>query len=120
MDSWRAPEGVRSGHAGDQGDDLGMDGRATSDRAGRELGPGLAEATPLPPQDGVGGHDDEGLSPPGPGSAQPDPEDAIGRAKLGSRRRSLVHGELLTQSEVLDCELAMAAEEEREKPEHVE
>ncbi len=49
MDSWGAPEGVRGGHAGDQSFDLGMDGRATSGRAARELGPVLAEAAPLPP-----------------------------------------------------------------------
>jgi len=33
--------------------------------------------------------------------------------------RSLIDGELLTQGEVLERELAMAAEEEREEPEQV-
>jgi len=84
MDSWGAPEGVRGGHAGDQSLDLGMDGRATSGRAARELAPVLAEAAPLPAQDGVGGDDHEGLPPPGPDSSQPDPEEAIRRAQLGS------------------------------------
>src|SRR3989441_8779724 len=66
MDSWGAPEGVRGGHAGDQSLDLGMDGRATSGRAARELAPVLAEAAPLPPQDGGGGNDHEQLPPPRP------------------------------------------------------
>jgi hypothetical protein len=33
--------------------------------------------------------------------------------------RSLIDGELLAQGEVLEGELAMSAEQEREKPEHV-
>jgi len=36
--------------------------------------------------------------------------------KLGSGRRSLVHGELLAQGEVLQGKLAVAAEEEGEEP----
>ena len=118
MDSWGAPEGVRGGHAGDQSLDLGMDGRATSGRAARELAPVLAEAAPLPPQDGVGGNDHEGLPPPGPDSSQPDPEEAIRHAKLGSGRRSFVHSQLLPQGKVFDSELAVAAEEEREESKH--
>src|SRR2546427_10272755 len=38
------------------------------------LVPVLAETAPLPPQDGVGSHDHQGLFPPGPDSGQPDPE----------------------------------------------
>src|SRR5881396_2435784 len=72
-----------------------LDGRATSGRAARELAPVLAEAAPLPPQDGVGGNDHERLPPPGPDSSQPDPEEAIRRAQLGSGRRSFVHSQLL-------------------------
>ncbi len=97
-----------------------MDGRATSGRAARELAPVLAEAAPLPPQDGVGGDDHQGLPPPGPDSSQPDPEEAIRRAQLGSGRRSFVHRQLLPQGKVLDRELAVAAEEEREDSKHVE
>jgi hypothetical protein len=49
MDARGASEAVRGGHAGDQGPDLGVDGRPTSGCAARELSPVLAEATPLPP-----------------------------------------------------------------------
>ena len=45
---------------------------------------------------------------------------AISPAKLGSAHRSLVHGQLLVQGEVLEGELAMATEEEREEPKQVE
>ena len=75
----------------------------------------LAEAAPLPPQDGVGADDDEGLPPPNPDSGQPDPEEAIQRAKLAPGRRSLIHGELVAQGEVLEGELAVAAVEEGEE-----
>jgi hypothetical protein len=77
MDARGAPEGVRGGHTSDQSLDLGGDGWAPSVPATRALRPVRAEATPLPVQDGVRGHDHEGLSPPGPDSGQPDPEEAI-------------------------------------------
>ena len=120
MDSRGAPERVRGGQACNEGLDLGGDGRATPDRPGGEPGPVRAEAAPLPSQDGVGSHDHEGLSPPGPGPGLPDPEKTIRRAKPGPGRRPLVHGELLTQGKVLDRELAVAAAEEREQTEQVE
>ena len=47
--------------------------------------------------------------------AKPDPKEAVRRAKPGPGRRPLVHGELLTQGEVLDRKLAVAAAEEREQ-----
>src|SRR5437016_13649384 len=53
MDSRGAPEWIRRDHSADQGFDLGADGRATAGGPGGELGPVLAEATSLPPQDGV-------------------------------------------------------------------
>jgi hypothetical protein len=80
----------------------------------------LTEAAALPPQDGGGRHDDKSLPPAGPDFGQPDPQEAIRRAQSGPRRRSFVHGELLTQGEVLDCEPAVTAAEEREQPKQVE
>jgi CRP-like cAMP-binding protein len=96
-----------------------MRGRPPVERP-ESLGPILAEATPLPPQDGVGGNDDEGLPPPGPDPGQPDPEKAVRWTKLRPGRRSLVDGELVAQSQVLDGELALTAEQEGEEPEQVE
>jgi hypothetical protein len=120
MDSWSAPEWVGTRHSGDQRLELGIDGRATSDGPSRELGPVLAKATTLPPQDGVGRHDDESLSPADPDSGQADPQQAISRAQLRPGHRSLVHGKLLAEGEVLEGELTMAAEEEGEDPKQVE
>ena len=74
----------------------------------------------LPPEDSLGGHDHEGLPPPGPDSGQPDPEQAIRPAQPGPRDPSLVHGELVAQGEVLQNQLAVAAAEEREESEQVD
>jgi hypothetical protein len=120
MDPRGAPEGVRGGHTGNESPDLGVDGRATSSRAARELGPVLAKATPLPPQDGVRGHDHEGLPPPGPHPGQSEPEKSVRRTKLGPSGRSLVDRELLAQSQVLEGELAVAADEEGQESKQVE
>jgi hypothetical protein len=55
-----------------------------------------------------------------PDPGQPDPEETIGCAEFRSGHRSLVHGELLAQDEVLQGELAMTAAEEREESKQVE
>jgi len=120
MDSRSAPEWIRRDHSADQGFDLDVDRRATAGGPGGELGPVLAEATPLPPQDGVGSHHHEGLPPAGPDSGQPDPEQPIRCAEFRPGHRSLVDGELLAQGEVLQDELAVAAPEEGEETEQVE
>ena len=116
-----APErGIRRGHAPDQSPDLGGDGRATSGRAAREMRPVRAKAKPLPPQDSVRSHDYEGLLPSGPDAGQPDPEEAITSAERWPGHRSFVHGELLTQGQILEGQLAVAAQEEGEKPKQME
>ena len=74
----------------------------------------------LPSQHGVGRHDDESLPPAGPDSGQPDPQQAILRAQPRPGRHSLVDGELLAQGQVLEGELTVAADEEREEPKQVE
>ena len=120
MDAWRTPQRIRGGHTPDQSLELRVDGRATSGRTARESGPVLTKASPLPPQDGVGSDDHEGLLPPGPDSGQPDPEEAITSAERRSRHLSFVYGELLTQGQILEGQVAVAATEEGEKPKQVE
>jgi hypothetical protein len=66
----RAPQGIRRRHARDQGTVFGVHGRPTTGGLRGQLGPILAEAAPLPPEDGVGGHDQQGLPPPGPALAR--------------------------------------------------
>jgi hypothetical protein len=48
------------------------------------------------------------------------PEQAVSRAELWAGHRSFVDGELLAQGQVLESELMVAADEEREEPERVE
>jgi hypothetical protein len=119
VNSGSTPQGIGSGHTSDQSFDRG-DGRAARRRAPGELGPVLAEAPPLPPQNGVGSNDHERLPPPGPNLGQPDPEEAIRRAKLGPGQPPLVYGKLLSKSEVFKGELLMAAAEEGEETQQVE
>jgi len=120
MDSGGTPERIGRGHSSDEGLDLGVGGRAAPGGPAGELGPVLAEAAPLPTQDGVGGNDHEGPPPPGPDPGQPDPEEAIRAAQPRPGRRSRVHGELVVQGEVLQGEMAVAAAEEREESKQVE
>src|SRR5437870_12262503 len=82
VNSRGAPQRIGRSHPCHESLDLSIDGWAASDGPSGELGPVLAEAAPLPPQNGVGGHDHEGLPPPGPDSSQPDPEESVGPAHL--------------------------------------
>lgn len=119
MDSRSAPERVCGGHRPDECGDLGADEWAAAGPT-RKAGPVLAEASPLPSQDGIRGHDDQSLTPAGPESGQGGPEQTVGRAKLRAGRQALVDSELLAQGEVLEGKLAMPAEEEGEEPKQVE
>jgi hypothetical protein len=111
VDSGSAPEGIRCGHTCDQGLELGVDRRAALGGPAGAPDPVRAEPAPVPPQDGVGGDDHEGLPPPGPDSGQPDPEEPIRGAEFRPGHHSPVYGELLAQGEVLQGELAVAAED---------
>ena len=83
----------------------------------RTAGPVLADASPLPSEDGIRRDDDQRRLPAGPDSGQANPDQTVGRAELGARRESLVDGELLAQGQVLEGELAVAADEKGEEPE---
>jgi len=119
MNTRGAPEAIRRRHFPDQSRDLGIDARTTSSRPTRELGPVFAEAAALPAQDGIGRDDDQHAPPASPDSGQAGPEQAVGRAEPRAGRCALVDGELLAQGQVLEGELAMAAEEDGEEPEQV-
>jgi hypothetical protein len=119
MDSGRAPQRIGGGHLSDEGDELGVDRRAAHGGLAGELGPVLAKTAALPTQDRLGSHEHEGSPPPGPDLGQPNPEEAVRDAQSGPGNRSLVHGELLTQGEVFEGKLAMAAAEDWEDPDQV-
>jgi hypothetical protein len=118
VDARGAPQGIRGSHLPDQDGDLGVEGRAPRSWTAGEPGPVLAEAAALPAQDGR--DSDQRLLPAGPDPGQAGPEQAVGRAELRAGRRSLIDGELLAQGQVLESELMVAADEEREEPERVE
>ena len=119
MDARGAPERIRCDHSTNQALDLGIEGRATSGWAAGEPSPVLAEAVALPAQDSVGRDDDQSLSPSGPDSGQPDPQQAIRRPELRAAYRSLVNGELLAQGEILERDVSVAADKEGKEPEQV-
>jgi hypothetical protein len=48
MDSGRTPKRIGGGHLADEGDDLGVDWRATHGGLAGELGPVLTKTAPLP------------------------------------------------------------------------
>jgi hypothetical protein len=96
MDAGGAPQRIGGGHFADEGDDVGVDRRATHGGPAGELGPVLAETAALPTQDSVGSHEHEGPPPPGPDLGQPNPDQAIRRAQPGPADRSLVNGDLVT------------------------
>jgi len=66
-----------------------------------------------------GGHGDEGMPPPGPDLGERGPEETSGSVQGRSRRGALVDGGLLAEGQVFEGELAMAAEEKGEQPQHV-
>jgi len=74
VDSGGTPQGIRHDHLCDKGLDLRVDWRAAHGGPAGEPCPILAEAVPLPPQNGVRGNDDEGLPPPGPDPGEPNPD----------------------------------------------
>jgi hypothetical protein len=117
VDARRTPQGIRRGHRPDEGGDLGADGWAAASGPARTAGPVLAEASPLPSEDGIRRDDDQRLLSAGPDSGQANPEQTVGRAELGARRESLVDGELLARGQVLEGELAVTADEKGEQPE---
>src|SRR5439155_20957223 len=88
MDSRRAPERIRRGHLCDKGLDLRVDWRGAHGGPAGEVGSVLAEARPLPPQNGVRGNDGEGLPPPSPDSGQAKPEEPISHAESRAGHRS--------------------------------
>src|SRR5258708_20017273 len=120
MDLGVARERMRGGNSYDEGLDLGIDGRAAHRGPPGDLGPVVAETSPLPAQDGVRGDDYQSLPPASPQPGQRDPKEPVAPAQPRPVRRSLVDGQLLPQGEVLEGELAVPAIEEGEEAKQLE
>src|ERR671918_3071218 len=106
VDARRTPQGIRCGHLPDECGDLGADGWAAGSGPTRRAGPVLAEASPLPSEDGIRRYDNQRPPPANPDTGQAGPEQAVGRAEPRPGRRSLVDGELLAQGKILEGEVA--------------
>ena len=119
MDARRTPQGIRRGHLPDEGSDLGADGWAAAAGAARKASPVLAEASTLPSEHGIRRNDNQRLPPAGPDPGQAGLEQTIRWAEPRPGQPPLVDGELLAEGQILERELAMAADEEREKPQDV-
>jgi hypothetical protein len=64
----------------------------------------------MPAHDGLGLHEDRGLSPVGPQAAKDDPEQAIGRLQARATGRADQHTQLVTQGEILEDEAATGSQ----------
>ena len=74
------------------------------------------EAGPLPPDDGLGLDDGDGLRPAAPQAGEQDPEQAVGGSQAWTRRGALEDGQLVPQGEVLEHQGALGPEERRAGP----
>jgi hypothetical protein len=120
MNSRGTPQRIGLGHPGDQSGDRQARRRPAHRARRRQLRPVFRESTALPAQDGVRGHDHQRVPPSAPELGEADPEQAVSTTEPGPLHCSLIHRELLAQSDVLKCQLPVAAAQEREKPQDVQ
>ncbi len=116
-DHGRSPGRVLHRHAPDQVNQLHADRRPAGLRARLPL-PVIAEALPVPSDDRVGPHEVDGITPLSQHPLHQDPEHAVAVLDLRALDRSLEHGELMAQRDVLECEpLAVFDEKPEEEDE---
>ena len=68
----------------------------------------------MPPDDGLGLDDGDGLRPAAPQAGQQDPEQAVGAPQPWTRRGALEDGQLVPQREVFERQGAAGPEREEE------
>ena len=68
----------------------------------------------MPPDDGLGLDDGDGLRPAAPQAGEQDPEQPVGGAQAWARRGPLEDGQLMTQREVLERQGAAGPKSEEE------
>ena len=71
----------------------------------------------MPGDDRRGPDDHQGRSPVRPRAAQADPEESVGPTDGGSGSSATVHGHLLPEREVLECECSVLALEDGQEAE---
>jgi hypothetical protein len=102
----RSPSRVLGGDSTDERSELRID-RWTSASVSALPGPVELEALAMPANDGLGLHDDQSVVPVWPQAAEGDPECAISLRQLGTFALAVQNGQLLSQGEVLERELAL-------------
>lgn len=102
----RSPSRVLGGDSTDQRSDLRIDGW-TSAAVSALPGPVELEALAMPADHGLGLHDDQSVVPVWPQAAEGDPECAVRLGQPGAFGLALHNGQLLSQGEGLERELAL-------------
>ena len=119
LDAPTAPGRIVPGDPMDQVANLRVELR-TADRARLGLpSPIELEALAVPGEDGRGLHDDEAGAPVGPAAGQRHPEDSVPASESWPGDGALKDRELMAQGEVLERQVAVAADKERKEPEQV-
>jgi len=104
-------------HLNDELSDLGGDSGPAGSLRSTLPTPVEAETPPVPAEEGFRLDEDEGSTPSGPDSGQPNPQQSIGAAKLDSPSRELAleDEELMAKREHLGLECGSAAEQRSER-----
>jgi hypothetical protein len=77
-----------------------------------------AKPLPVPSDDGIGLHDDQGGAPALPTLGEQDPEQSVRRAERRTTHRSRQHGQLLTEREVLQRDGPVPAADQSDRSEN--
>src|SRR5450631_1684667 len=109
VDTRRAPERVCVRHVPNEVVGAAI-GRWASGWSPGTPSPKVREGRAMPANDGGGLHDHEGAAPSGPGTNEPDPEEAVGPVEQRTRSATLKNGKLLTEGEVLKSEVGPGSE----------
>jgi hypothetical protein len=102
----RSPSRVLAGDSTDECPDLRIDGSTTASVSALP-GPVELEALAMPADHGLGLHDEQGVLPVGPQTAERDPECAVRFRKLGVLGLASQNGELLSQRKVFESKLPL-------------
>jgi hypothetical protein len=106
VDARRSPCRVLGGDSTDERSDLRID-RWTSASVSALPGPVELEALAMPANHGLGLHEDQGVLPVWPQTAERDPECAVRFRKLGAFGLTSQNGELLSQRKVFESKLPL-------------
>jgi len=102
----RTPSRVLAGHSTNERPDLRVDPGTTASVSALP-GPVEPKALTMPADHGLGLHEDEGALPVWPQAAERDPERAVRVGQPGALGLALQEGQLLSQGEVFESELAL-------------